>query len=43
MIEQSKINEARETAKKKQQELARARANQPKDGRLEEYERTVVT
>jgi len=31
MIEQSKINEARETAKKKQLELAKIRANQPKD------------
>mmetsp|Transcript_22613 Transcript_22613/g.52725 ORF Transcript_22613/g.52725 Transcript_22613/m.52725 type:complete len:526 (+) Transcript_22613:97-1674(+) len=31
MIEQSKINEARETAKKKQQELAKIRANQPKE------------
>lgn len=31
MIEQSKINEARETAKKKQLELAKQRAMQPKD------------
>jgi hypothetical protein len=31
MIEQSKINEAREHAKKKQMELAKLRANQPKD------------
>jgi len=31
MIEQSKINEAREMAKKKQMELAKLRASQPKD------------
>jgi len=31
MIEQSKINEAREVAKKKQMELAKLRASQPKD------------
>jgi len=34
MIEQSKINEARETAKKKQLELAKLRASQPKDAAI---------